>query len=142
MRSELIKEVLDPLAESRRYVDNARQTLKQNGQFNFETRRYDDAKYVKAAGNYLWLAVLMALDAVFHVKKNKASKRVDVDDYKKAVAQRDRKLSDWVNDAYNVLHLYMNYDGVQAKDTVDSGFRLANDIIDRCATMLPGGGER
>ena len=123
MRSELIKEVLDPLAESRRYVDNARQTLKQNGQLNIETRRYDDAKYVKAAGNYLWLAVLMALDAVFHVKKNKASKRVDVDDYKKAVAQRDRKLSDWVNDAYNVLHLYMNYDGVQAKDTVDSGFR-------------------
>ena len=142
MRSELINEVLDPIAESRRYVDNARQTLKQNGQLNIETRRYDDAKYVKAAGNYLWLAVLMALDAVFHVKKNKASKRVDVDDYKKAVAQRDRKLSDWVNDAYNVLHLYMNYDGVQAKDTVDSGFRLANDIIDRCATMLPGGGER
>ena len=142
MRSELIKEVLDPLAESRRYVDNARQTLKQNGQLNIETHRYDDAKYVKAAGNYLWLAVLMALDAVFHVKKNKASKRVDVDDYKKAVALRDRKLSDWVNDAYIVLHLSMNYDGVQAKDTVDSGFRLANDIIERCATMLSVRGER
>ena len=142
MRSELIKEVLDPLAESRRYVDNARQTLKQNGQLNFETRRYDDAKYVKAAGNYLWLAVLMALDAVFHVKKNKDSKRVDVDDYKNAVAQRDKKLSVWVNDAYNILHLYMNYDGVQSKGTVDDGFRLANDIIDRCATMLPREGER
>ena len=142
MRSELINEVLDPLAESRRYVDNARQTLKQNGQLNFETRRYDDAKYVKAAGNYLWLAVLMALDAVFHVKKNKDSKRVDVDDYKNAVAQRDKKLSVWVNDAYNILHLYMNYDGVQSKGTVDDGFRLANDIIDRCATMLPREGER
>ena len=142
MRSELIKEVLDPLAESRRYVDNARQTLKQNGQLNFETRRYDDAKYVKAAGNYLWLAVLMALDAVFHVKKNKDSKRVDVDDYKNAVAQRDKKLSVWVNDAYNILHLYMNYDGVQSKGTVDDGFRLANDIIERCATMLPREGER
>ena len=139
MRSELIKEVLDPLAESRRYVDNARQTLKQNGQLNIETHRYDDAKYVKAAGNYLWLAVLMALDAVFHVKKNKDSKRVDVDDYKNAVAQRDKKLSVWVNDAYNILHLYMNYDGVQSKGTVDDGFRLANDIIDRCATMLPEG---
>ena len=139
MRSELIKEVLDPLAESRRYVDNARQTLKQNGQLNIESHRYDDAKYVKAAGNYLWLAVLMALDAVFHVKKNKDSKRVDVDDYKNAVAQRDKKLSVWVNDAYNILHLYMNYDGVQSKGTVDDGFRLANDIINRCATMK---GER
>ena len=139
MRSELINEVLDPLAESRRYVDNARLTLKQNGQLNIETRRYEDAKYVKAAGNYLWLAVLMALDAVFHVKKNIASKQVDVDDYKNAVAQRDKKLSDWVNDAYNVLHLSMDYDGVQSKGIVDDGFRLANDIIDRCATMK---GER
>ena len=142
MRSELIKEVLDPLAESRRYVDNARQTLKQNGQLNVDDRYYEDAKYVKAAGNYLWLAVLMALDAVFHVKDNKTSNRVDVKDYKNAVAQRDKKLSVWVNVAYNVLHLDMTYDGIPSKDIVDSGFRLANDIIERCATMLPGGGER
>ena len=139
MRSELIKEVVDPIAESRRYVDNARQTLQQNGQLNIEGRYYEDAKYVKAAGNYLWLAVLMALDAVFHVKDNKTSNRVDVKDYKNAVAQRDKKLSVLVNNAYNVLHLSLNYDGVQMKDVVDSGFRLANDIIDRCATMK---GER
>ena len=139
MRSELIKEVVDPIAESRRYVENARQTLKQTGQLNIEGRYYEDAKYVKAAGNYLWLAVLMALDAVFHVKDNKTSNRVDVKDYKNAVAQRDKKLSVLVNNAYNVLHLSLNYDGVQMKDVVDSGFRLANDIIDRCATMK---GER
>ena len=139
MRSELIKEVVDPIAESRRYVDNARQTLKQNGQLNIEGRYYEDAKYVKAAGNYLWLAVLMALDAVFHVKDNKTSNRVDVKDYKNAVAQRDKKLSVWVNDAYNILHLSMNYDGVQSKSIIDDGFRLAIDIIDRCASM---GGER
>ena len=126
---------LDPIAESRRYVDNARQTLKQNGQLNIEGRYYEDVKYVKAAGNYLWLAVLMALDAVFHVKDNKTSNRVDVKDYKNAVAQRDKKLSVWVNDAYNILHLSMNYDGVQSKSIIDDGFRLANDIIDRCASM-------
>ena len=33
-----MKEVVDPLSEARRYVDNA--------------------KYVKSAGNYLWLAVM------------------------------------------------------------------------------------
>ena len=59
MRAESFKEVVDPLAESRRYVDNAKQTLIQNGQLNVEDRCYEDAKYVKAAGNYLWLAVLM-----------------------------------------------------------------------------------
>ena len=31
----------------------------------------------------------------------------------------------------------MNYDGVQAKEVCDSGFRLANDIIDRCSLMIP-----
>ena len=139
MRSELIKEVVDPIAESRRYVDNARQTLQQNGQLNIEGRYYEDVKYVKAAGNYLWLAVLMALDAVFHVKDNKTSNRVDVKDYKNAVAQRDKKLSVWVNDAYIILHLSMNYDGVQSKSIIDDGFRLAIDIIDHCASM---GGDR
>ena len=32
--------------------------------------------------------------------------------------------------------LYMNYDGVQSKNTCDDGFRLANDIIDRCEKLL------
>ena len=137
MRSELIKEVVDPLAEARRYVDNAKQTLAQNGQLNKEERRYEDEKYVKAAGNYLWLSVLMALDAVLHVKGNKKKSRVSAQDYMAAVAQRDKKLSNWVNDAYNVMHLFMNYDGVQSKGVVDEGFRLANDIINRCATLLP-----
>ena len=139
MRAESFKEVVDPLAESRRYVDNAKQTLIQNGQLNVEDRCYEYAKYVKAAGNYLWLAVLMALDAVFHVKENKGSDRVAVKDYKNVVAQRDKKLSVLVNDAYNILHLDMTYDGVRSRDIVDIGFRLANDIIDRCATMLPRG---
>ena len=102
---------------------------------NVETRRYEDDKYVRAAGNYLWLGVLMALDAVFHVRTDRR-KRVDVNEYREIVGQRDRKLLDYVNDGYNVMHLSMTYDGVQAKDVCDSGFRLANNIIDRCEMML------
>jgi len=41
-----------------------------------------------------------------------------------------------MNDGYDVMHLYMNYDGNQAKGVCDTGFRLANNIIDRCETML------
>lgn len=61
----------DPIAEARRYVENARKTLNENGELNIELSRYDDEKYVRAAGNYLWLGVLMALDAVFHVRKDR-----------------------------------------------------------------------
>ncbi|MBO4574658.1 MAG: DUF5618 family protein [Bacteroidales bacterium] len=125
----------DPIAEARRYVDNARKTLSENGELNVETKRYEDDKYVRAAGNYLWLGVILALDAVFHVRTDRRT-RVDINQYREAVSKRDRKLLDYVNDGYNVMHLSMTYDGVQAKDISDAGFRLANTIINRCETML------
>lgn len=125
----------DPIAEARRYVDNARTTLKEKGELNLETKRYEDDKYVRAAGSYLWLGVLMALDAVFHVRKDRRT-RVDINAYLDAVGKRDRKLLDYVNDGYDVMHLYMMYDGIQAKEVCDSGFRLANTIIDRCEKMV------
>ena len=126
----------DPIAEARRYVENARETLREKGELNVEMNRYDDDKYVRAAGNYLWLGVLMALDAVFHVREDRRT-RVNINNYFDAIGKRDRKLLAYVNDGYDVMHLYMNYDGVQAKDVSDLGFRLANTIIDRCEMMLP-----
>ena len=124
----------DPIAEARRYVENAKETLKERGELNVETKRYEDEKYVRAAGSYLWLGVLMALDAVFHVRSDRR-KRVDINEYREAVGKRDRKLLDYVNDGYDVMHLYMMYDGVQAKEISDTGFRLANTIIDRCEML-------
>ena len=125
----------DPIAEARRYVENARKTLNENGELDTETKLYQDDKYVRAAGNYLWLGVLMALDAVFHVRKDRRT-RVDINNYLDAVGKRDRKLLSYVNTGYDVMHLSMTYDGVSAKEVCDGGFRLANAIIDRCEIML------
>ena len=125
----------NPIDEARRYVENARKTLKDNGELDVELNRYEDEKYVRAAGNYLWLGVLMALDAVFHVRTDRRT-RVDIKDYLAAIGKRDRKLLALVNDGYDVMHLYMNYDGNQQKGVCDSGFRLANDIINRCEAMV------
>lgn len=125
----------DPIAEARRYVENAHKALNENGELDVETKIYQDDKYVRAAGNYLWLGVLMALDAVFHVRKDRRT-RVDINNYLDAVGKRDRKLLNYVNSGYDVMHLYMNCDGNPAKDVSDAGFRLANAIIDRCETML------
>ena len=97
--------------------------------------RYNDDKYVRAAGNYLWLGVLMALDAVFHVRQDRRT-RVDINDYRVAVGKRDRKLLRLMNDGYDTMHLSMNYDGNSVKDVSDSGIRIANTIIDRCEMML------
>lgn len=133
--------VPDPIQESRRYVENAKEVLREKGRLNTRTGLYQDEKYVKAAGNYLWSGVLIALDAVFQVKNAKSMKkgedsRVGIDDYIDAVRRRDRKLLDWVNTGYKVMHLSMTYDGIQDKDICQKGFSLADSIIDRCAALM------
>lgn len=122
--------------EARRYVANAQEVLQERGELNLKTKRYEDPKYVRAAGHYLWHAVFTALDAVFPVRKDRRT-RVNIDDYLNAIGKRDRKLLDKVNDGYNILHLNMGYDGVQDKKVCDRGFQLTNEIIDRCAMLAP-----
>lgn len=126
-------EKVDPITEARRYVDNAHEVLRERGKFDPETKCYQDKKYVRAAGNYLWHAVIIAFDAVFQVSAS--SKRVDINDFRQAVTNRDKKLLTALNSAYEVIHLYMSYDGNLRKGISDEGFELANDIIDRCAKL-------
>jgi hypothetical protein len=126
----------NPIEEAQRYVDNAKQTLMENGEYDKSLRRYGDRKYVRAAGHYLWNAVLIAVDAIFNVK-TKQRPHPDIKDYKAAVALRDRKLLALVNDGYDTMHIAMGYDGNQQKDVCDAGFRLANEIIKICSKMIP-----
>ena len=126
----------NPVEEARRYVQNAKDLLNEKGKLNTEFQYYEDRKYVRMAGNTLWNGVLLILDAVFHVKKNKRS-RPKFTDYEKAIADRDLKLLELVNDGYDTLHLAMGYDGNRLKVNCQEGIRLANLIIDRCAALLP-----
>lgn len=132
-KSEIVEH---PVEEARRYVENAKDLLREKGDLDFETQSYMDRKYVKMAGNTLWNGVLLILDAVFRVKKNKRS-RPDISDYQQAVGPRDKKLLALVNNGYNILHLSMGYDGIQSKKICDEGFQIATEIINRCAVMMP-----
>ena len=124
----------DLIKEARRYVDNAEQTLRENARYNSELKQYEDDKYVRAAGHCLWHSVLLALDAVFDVRKDRRT-RVDINDYYEAIRKRDKKLLALVTSSYNTMHLSMDYDGNSRKKVCDAGFELANDIIDRCAVL-------
>ena len=126
----------DPVKESRRYVESARKTLRENGKLNIEENRYEDPKYVRAAGHFLWHSALIMLDAVFQVK-TMSHPHPDIVDYKNAVRLRDRKLLGLVTDGYITMHINMGYDGIQSKNACDDGFRLAEAIIERCAAMIP-----
>ena len=125
-----------PVEEARRYVNNAQDLLRERGDLDPETNHYSDRKYVKAAGHYLWSGVLVILDATFHLER-KNDGRIDIKDYRMAVGTRDRKLLALVNDAYDILHKSMGYDGILDKRICDHGFQIANEIIDRCAVMMP-----
>ena len=126
----------NPIEEAQRYIDNARQTLKENGEYDSSLKRYGDRKYVRAAGHYLWNAVLIVVDAIFNVK-TKNRPHPDIKDYKAAAALRDRKLLALVSDGYATMHIAMSYDGNQSKAVCDEGFRLADEIIKICSKMLP-----
>ena len=125
-----------PIEEAQRYVDNARKTLMENGELDTKLKRYNDRKYVKSAGHFLWTGMLVLLDTLFPVK-TKQRPHPDIKDYKEAIAQRDLKLLALVNDGYATMHIAMGYDGNQQKSVCDTGFRLANEIIQICAKMLP-----
>ena len=125
----------NPVEEARRYVDNAKKLLVENGELDTETHLYGDRKYVRMAGDTLWKGVLYLLDAVFHVRSDRRT-RVHIEDYQEAISRRDGKLAKLVHTGYDTMHLYMGYDGVPSKAICDTGFRLANDIIDRCARLI------
>lgn len=135
MKDPAIEMVIDPVAEARRYVENAQTILKEHGNLDYETQLYQDRKYVRMAGNTLWNGVLLIIDAVFHVKRI-GRMHPDVIDYRDEVAKRDKKLLALFNTAYETIHVYMGYDGNQSKASCMEGFRFANDIIDRCSRML------
>ena len=127
-------ELKDPIEEARRYVANAKEVIQRAG-LDPELQIYTDGKYVKMAGNTLWNGCLVALDAVLDVRKGKG--RPSIDKYKEAAAKRDRKLLAAIVAGYDFMHLTMGYDGSKGKKTCDTGFEYANDIIDRCAVLMP-----
>lgn len=124
----------NPIEEARRYVANAEEIIKKSV-YDPETKLYRDKKYVRIAGDTLWKGCLIALDAVFDVRKGKG--RPSIEKYKEAVGKRDRTLLAVVVAGYDTMFLHMGYDGTKDKKSCDAGFDRANDIINRCAKLCP-----
>ena len=120
--------------EAMRYIDNAKECLKKAKK---EDGIYGDSKYVRMACGTAYSGVLIALDGFFilkgiepPVKKLKKSRK-SIEYYLMNVGKLDGKLLDYVNMAYQILHLSGYYDGVQDARVVSAGFEHAGRIIDR-----------
>jgi len=115
--------------EAIRYMDNARETLIKAGK---EDDLYKDDKYVKSACGIAYCAVLKALDGYFLLKEVKKQKgRKSIVYYRENISKIDRKLMQYLNNAYMTLHLDGYYDGNVSVDTISSGFKSAYLIIDK-----------
>jgi len=122
----------NPIQEAERYLQNARQILSEKAEK--EGNFYQDQKYVKAAGNYAWNGVLVALDAVTDVRKNlKKGRRLDIQDYQNAVLKMDRKMNFPFLAAYESLHKALGYDGNPNYKIVQASLENAQEMIDWAA---------
>ena len=117
--------------EALRYMDNAKEALQKSKKDDYY---YDDSKYVKSACGIAYSGVLVALDTWFKLKEvqnPKKNGRKSIDYYKGNVSKLDKKLSDRFDTAYEVLHLVGYYDGERRIKTIQSGFEVAYEIIER-----------
>ena len=122
-------EAKNPILEAKRYLDNAKSILSEKA--GKDGDYYSDSKYVRMAGDTAWKGALIALDYIFNLKKT-PRQRVSIDDYKAAVAKRNKQLLSTVNSGYNVLHLFMGYDGEKNYKICQTGIGEAQKIIDWC----------
>ena len=115
--------------EAIRYMENARETLKKAGK---QDRFYVDEKYVKTACGIAYNGVLKALDGYLLLKGIEKKKgRKDIEYYQDAIAIIDKKLLNYINSAYMILHLHGYYDGIRDARVISEGFNLAFSIIER-----------
>ncbi|GBU23626.1 hypothetical protein R83H12_00242 [Fibrobacteria bacterium R8-3-H12] len=120
-------------AEAVRYIANAKEVLQKAG---FENGRYKDPKYVRMACGTAYSGVIIAIETWLKLKgvdfseiaANK-NKRKNIDFYKKNVAKRDGKLKDFLDDAYEILHLNGYYDGMLNANVIKEGFMAAKSIV-------------
>jgi len=129
-------------AEAMRYIANAKDVLQKAG---FENGRYRDSKYVRMACGTAYSGVLIAIETWLKLKgvdfseiaANK-NKRKNIDFYKKNVSELNGKLKDYLDDAYQILHLDGYYDGIQNANVIKEGFAAAKNIV---AQIKPGGAQ-
>jgi hypothetical protein len=116
------------ITEARCYLANAKNILKNS---KVENGFYRDVKYVRMACGIAYSGVLMAIDG-YLLKKGKEIRkrgRKSVDDYRRELSKIDKKMLEYFNAAYNILHLSGYYDGTNRVSVISDGLKVAEEII-------------
>ena len=124
----------NPIAEAKRYLSNAKTILKDKA--IKDGNNYTDSKYTRMAGNCMWNGCLIALTYTLNLKTSRGQ-RLDINDFKAAATKRNKKLLSDIVEGYNIMHLFMGYDGTKDVKVIASGLERMNNIIDWCEAMRP-----
>ncbi|MCL2098377.1 MAG: DUF5618 family protein [Bacteroidales bacterium] len=116
--------------EAIRYMENAKATLQKAKK---EDDYYRDRKYVRTACGTAYNGVLIALDAYLMLKdvEMPKKKRRSITFYTENIAQLDKKMLNYLDTVYSVLHLEGYYDGILNARILKEGFDVAHLIIDK-----------
>ena len=127
-------------SEAIRYMDNAKECLskaKRDGKF------YQDQKYVRMACGTAYCGLLVALDGFLTLKgvvpahsskgggRTVRKQRKSIEYYQSNITNIDKKMLDYLNNAYKVLHLWGYYDGIESVSIVKDGFDDAYNLIEK-----------
>ena len=118
-------------SEAIRYMNNAKECL---AKAKKEGKYYHDSKYVKMACGTAYSGMLVALDGFFILKgigKPKGKQRKSIEYYQCNITKLDRKMLDYLNSAYKILHLSGYYDGIENATIIKEGFDEAYKIIEK-----------
>ena len=110
--------------EARRYIDNAKEILKDKAKK--QDGYYTDSKYVKMAGHTAYTGLLVALDGKFG-KRGRGRKGIDW--YRQETKKWNVKLLPVLNSTYEILHLFLGYDGAKDARIAKIGIENAERII-------------
>ncbi len=127
-----MQDILIPISEAYRYIDNAKKDLTENGtvdNYGF----YSDKKYMKRAGHTAYTGLLIALDSLMPKKKKG---RKNVEDYRKFLGGQDKKMLKFFNSVYDQLHLSCGYDGALNYDIFKAGVQDTKAILEWCQQCL------
>jgi hypothetical protein len=124
--------------EAMLYIANAKDALQKAGR---DGRHFKSKKYVRSASGIAYSGVIVALEAWLQMKdvkvpetvtvKNQRKSAKSVDFYRNHLKDLDKKLLQDFNSVYYTLHLCGYYDGALLIKTIEGGFEVAKDIINR-----------
>lgn len=114
---------MNKIEEAYRYLNNTKEILSTKA--NKSEGVYQDKKYVKLAGHAAYNGVLEALNLILPTKNGRKS----AEWYKEQLAKIDKKMLNYFNNVYELLHLVMGYDGYGDARIVKVGLEDAELII-------------